>query len=124
MNDLERYRQQIDIIDKELIELFEKRLDVVLKVAEYKKANNSPVLHRIWEMAAQDRREKGLSSYDFLRKTGIWRDNVVAFSLPPELICCLEAAFARRRVIDPRTQSRRGHSRVTPPQWGVRRRRK
>ena len=35
-----------------------------------------------------------------------------------------EAAFARRRVIDPRAQSRRGHSRATTPQWGVRRRRK
>ena len=45
MNELDKHREEIDSIDKELISLFEKRLDVVLKVAEYKKNNNSPVLH-------------------------------------------------------------------------------
>ena len=65
MNDLERYRQQIDSIDKELIELFEKRLDVVLKVAEYKKANNSPVLHSNREKQVLDKAVDNLQNKDY-----------------------------------------------------------
>ena len=38
--DLEIYREEIDAIDKVIAESFEKRMDIVLKVAEYKKANN------------------------------------------------------------------------------------
>lgn len=45
MKDLKYYRDQIDEIDAQLVDLFEKRMEVVLKVAEYKKANNIPVYH-------------------------------------------------------------------------------
>ncbi|NLK95065.1 MAG: chorismate mutase [Clostridiales bacterium] len=45
MEDLELYRQKIDSIDKEITRLFEERMDVVLKIAEYKKENNISVLH-------------------------------------------------------------------------------
>lgn len=41
--DLQKIREDIDIIDRELACLFEKRMDIVLKVAEYKKQNNLPV---------------------------------------------------------------------------------
>lgn len=41
--DLQKIREEIDIIDGELAHLFEKRMDIVLKVAEYKKQNNLPV---------------------------------------------------------------------------------
>lgn len=41
--DLQKIREDIDIIDRELARLFEKRMDIVLKVAEYKKQNNLPV---------------------------------------------------------------------------------
>ena len=37
MDELQRLRGEIDLIDKELIELFEKRMGVVLGVAEYKR---------------------------------------------------------------------------------------
>lgn len=40
MSDIDDYRKMIDEIDKEITELFEKRMDVVLKVGEYKKKNN------------------------------------------------------------------------------------
>lgn len=43
MNELEKYRKEIDEIDKQLIELFEKRMNVSAKVAEYKKENNLPI---------------------------------------------------------------------------------
>ena len=38
--DLEIYREEIDEIDKVIAESFEKRMEIVLKVAEYKKQNN------------------------------------------------------------------------------------
>jgi chorismate mutase / prephenate dehydratase len=45
LNSLEEYRKEIDLIDKELINLFEKRMEVVRKVGEYKKENNLEILN-------------------------------------------------------------------------------
>ena len=42
---LDDLRLEIDAIDEELTELFMKRMDVSLKVAEYKKANDLPVIN-------------------------------------------------------------------------------
>lgn len=41
--DLSKIRSDIDSIDEEIARLFEKRMETVNKVAEYKKANNLPV---------------------------------------------------------------------------------
>lgn len=43
MNDLERYRTEIDEIDSELISLFVRRMNVSAEIAAYKKANGIPV---------------------------------------------------------------------------------
>ena len=43
MSNLDDYRAEIDAIDKELIKLFEKRMNVVLNVARYKKENNMEI---------------------------------------------------------------------------------
>lgn len=43
MSELDDYRKSIDELDKLITELFEKRMDVVLKVGEYKKKNNIAV---------------------------------------------------------------------------------
>ena len=42
---LEELRVEIDKIDNELIELFQKRMEVAVKIGEYKKNNNIPVLN-------------------------------------------------------------------------------
>ncbi len=44
MEELTKLRQEIDTIDKEIIELFERRMGVVLDVANYKKTHNTNVL--------------------------------------------------------------------------------
>ena len=44
MDELDRLRGQIDLVDKEIISLFEKRMGLVLGVAEYKKTHNAGVL--------------------------------------------------------------------------------
>lgn len=46
MADLDDYRLEIDRIDKELTILFEKRMDMVLKVANFKKENNVQIFHK------------------------------------------------------------------------------
>ncbi|MDE6613960.1 MAG: chorismate mutase, partial [Clostridia bacterium] len=44
MDRLEELRNQIDVIDKDIVSLFEKRMAVVLGVAEYKKEHKTNVL--------------------------------------------------------------------------------
>ena len=46
MNELENLREKIDAIDKEMIALFEKRMDIVADIATYKIKNNLPVLNQ------------------------------------------------------------------------------
>ena len=41
---IEDCRKQIDSIDKELLNLFSERMDVSAAIAQFKKANNIPVL--------------------------------------------------------------------------------
>ena len=43
MNELEQCRKEIDEIDRELLTLFERRMDVAVRVANYKKENNLPI---------------------------------------------------------------------------------
>jgi len=45
MESLDDYRKSIDELDKEITELFEKRMDLVLKVGDYKKKNNLPIFN-------------------------------------------------------------------------------
>lgn len=44
MKDLKQCREQLDIIDEKIIELFEKRMLVIKDVALYKKQNNLPIV--------------------------------------------------------------------------------
>ena len=44
MTKLDEYRIEIDEIDREIVQLFEKRMETVLKVANYKKENEMEVL--------------------------------------------------------------------------------
>lgn len=41
---LDKYRKEIDAIDKKLLELFEKRLDIASKIGVYKKENGLEIL--------------------------------------------------------------------------------
>src|SRR5665647_3729386 len=44
--DIDDLRNQIDEIDASLVSLFENRMEIVVKVAEYKKKNNVEILNR------------------------------------------------------------------------------
>lgn len=43
MKELEKLRLKIDEIDKEMTALFEKRMEIAKKIAEYKQNNNLPI---------------------------------------------------------------------------------
>ncbi|MCY6959241.1 chorismate mutase [Clostridium brassicae] len=45
MQELEELRKEIDNIDKELTELFERRMEIALKVAKYKREKDIPILN-------------------------------------------------------------------------------
>lgn len=49
MGNIDDLRNEIDKIDTELVALFEKRMEVVLKIAEYKKRNNISILNQARE---------------------------------------------------------------------------
>ena len=44
MDGLQELRREIDGIDREIVELFRRRMDVTRRVGEYKQANGIPVL--------------------------------------------------------------------------------
>ena len=44
MDNIENLRKDIDKIDKEMVELFERRMEISVKVAKYKKSNGMEVL--------------------------------------------------------------------------------
>jgi chorismate mutase/prephenate dehydratase len=49
MDNLDSIRDEIDSIDIQLTELFERRMEAALKVAQYKKAHNVPILNQARE---------------------------------------------------------------------------
>lgn len=65
MDDLESYRKEIDSIDSEITRLFEKRMDIVLKVAEYKRLNNLPIFHKGREDAVIKKNVARLENKDY-----------------------------------------------------------
>jgi len=62
---LENFRKEIDMIDAELVALFERRMDVVLQVAAFKKANQVEVLHQNREQEILKRAQKRLQNKDY-----------------------------------------------------------
>ena len=49
MADLQNIREEIDIVDNKLLELFEQRMELSHRVAEYKKLKKMPVYDPVRE---------------------------------------------------------------------------
>lgn len=62
---MEKLRSELDVIDKQIRELFEKRLDLVSKVAQYKLDNNLDVLDRKREESIIKNRVCELNNSDY-----------------------------------------------------------
>ena len=68
MQELEKFRKEIDEIDREILTQLAKRFEVVKKVWEYKKLHNMPPLQKKrWEEVLKSRR-------DFAKKLELWED--------------------------------------------------
>ncbi|MDE7215860.1 MAG: chorismate mutase, partial [Clostridia bacterium] len=65
MDRLEELRNQIDVTDKEIVALFEKRMALVQGVAEYKKANNTGVLQTSREEQVLQKAVDNLQNKDY-----------------------------------------------------------
>ena len=72
MNELENLREKIDAIDKEMIALFEKRMDIVADIAAYKIKNNLPVLN-------QNREDIVISKVKAIVKNKDYTDSAIDF---------------------------------------------
>ena len=67
MSDLDNYREEINNIDSELVQLLEKRLGLASKIAKYKLINNLPIQNTARE---QELLESDLSYVKDKEKTG------------------------------------------------------
>lgn len=69
MSELDQYRKDIDQIDQELTQLFEKRMETVLKVGEYKKQHHLPVLDASREKEVIQKNVNRLNNQAFAEET-------------------------------------------------------
>lgn len=72
INKLEKYRDQIDSLDTQMLELLSQRMDIVEKIGKYKKENNVAILQILrWENILKTRTEQGVNlnlPEDFIKK--------------------------------------------------------
>lgn len=80
MDTLDSLRGEIDKIDKELTELFEKRVEIILKIADYKKQNNIPILSKEREEEVIERNEKYLKNKALKSYHGEFFENIMSIS--------------------------------------------
>ncbi|AJA49866.1 P-protein [Clostridium pasteurianum DSM 525 = ATCC 6013] len=69
MKDLEELREEIDAIDKQMVALFEKRIEAVLQVAEYKSKNSIPILNAEREKQVIEKNIASLKNKKFSNAT-------------------------------------------------------
>lgn len=69
MNELDKLRYDIDEIDRELVALFEKRMEKVLKVGEYKRKNNIPIFNQAREIEVLKKNVSRLKNKEFEKET-------------------------------------------------------
>lgn len=65
MNKLESARLKIDEIDNEIIQLFEKRMDVIKEVIQYKIENNIPILDSSREIIMLEKNLNKISNPEY-----------------------------------------------------------
>ena len=80
MGNLEDYRREIDSIDRELIALFEKRMNVAIKVGEYKKERNLPIFDAKREEEVIEKNINLLSNREYSEITRDFFEKVMELS--------------------------------------------
>ncbi|MCF0148406.1 MAG: prephenate dehydratase [Clostridium sp.] len=80
MGNLEDYRREIDSIDKELIALFEKRMNVAIKVGEYKRERNLPIFNAKREEEVIEKNINLLNNKEYSEITRIYFEKIMELS--------------------------------------------
>ena len=78
--DLGKIRDEIDEIDRELVRLFELRMDTVINVAKYKEKNNQPVLDKSREVLVIDKAKSFLKDDHYNKPVEEFFENLMAIS--------------------------------------------
>lgn len=100
---LQEARQNIDEIDKELAKLFEKRMEAVVQVANYKKEHNMPVLDTTREAQVIAKNEARIQEKSLKEDFGQWIQCLMdlskkrqreMLSINTVAYCGIEGAFA------------------------------
>ena len=71
MRSLEESRKRIDEIDKELVRLFEERMNTVVDVAKYKKEHNVNVLNKNSEAEVVEKAINNLSDKKYAEEQSL-----------------------------------------------------
>lgn len=80
MKDLEELREEIDSIDKQLVALFEKRIEAVLQVAEYKIKHSIPILNAEREKQVIEKNIGNLKNRKFSNATKDFFKSIMSIS--------------------------------------------
>ena len=78
--DLQKIRQEIDRIDREIVKCFEERMNIVLKVAEYKKINKMQIIDQEREKQVIAKNIDLLSNKNYTKALGIVLEKLMAVS--------------------------------------------
>lgn len=65
MDELKELREEIDRIDRQMVALFERRMDVVCRVADYKRRNGMPILQSDREKVVLEKAKGLLRNKDY-----------------------------------------------------------
>ena len=80
MDELELLRQQIDGIDRQLVSLFEQRMQTALQVARYKREKGLPVLNAGREQQVLDKCVAALDDKSLAEPLRQWMQTAMALS--------------------------------------------
>lgn len=102
MKDLQQCRKEIDEIDKQILELFEKRMDVAVNVAEYKKEKNLPILNYKREEEVINKNVEKLKNKEYAHITRKFFQNIMELSrnLQDKFISSKDTAKVKNINID------------------------
>lgn len=78
--DLSECREEIDKVDKELVELFEKRMNIAINVANYKIKNNIPIFNGAREAEVIEKNIKRLNNKEYSKLTEKFFNNLMELS--------------------------------------------
>lgn len=80
MVDINKLRESIDEVDKKLVELFEKRMDIVEKIIEYKKINSIPIEDKEREKQVLNKNLKYIENDDYRQYIIGFLENIMELS--------------------------------------------